>query len=507
MELIARVPGIRWLNSSSWLHSRPGPIRRVLYPPTDVGPPGLNQITARPRLFQAFPLALQERIAYRSIRPAASSWLEPRVGQVTLTVGTDDRRGAHRGRGAHADAGRRERAGGRLPRDGHRLQVDLARHPLIGPDLLASLDLFGGAPRLRRGFESSLPGLHFVGAMAAQSFGPLMRFVSGTTYAAPSASRPAGDRDPQRGDAAPTAPVGHGSRGRRGLVSTGVSMRPPPGSPVVRRASLSPPGGSRPGPARVAARWSPEPATGRSEWCAAWAAPAYPVCVAKSDEHALALTSRYVQRRLRWGRARTATRRDALIELCRRERLDGWTLIPTDDEDAALIAREHDALGRCFVLTTPPWEILQRAYDKRLAYELAADAGVPVPKTCLLGADPAGAGRELPGDRQARLSRSAQSPAARQGVASGRPRWPARAASPAGLARGPTDADGPGADPGRRAALIRGAVQRGPGAGLADRAAHPPVSDRLRTREHPRGDASSTPRCAATPSGCWRACA
>ena len=65
-------------------------------------------------------------------------------------------------------------------------QVDLVRHPLIAPDLLDSLDLFRGAPRLRRGFESSLPGLHFVGAMAAQSYGPLMRFVSGTTYAAPS---------------------------------------------------------------------------------------------------------------------------------------------------------------------------------------------------------------------------------------------------------------------------------------------------------------------------------
>ena len=115
-----------------------------------------------------------------------------------------------------------------------------------------------------------------------------------------------------------------------------------------------------------------------------------PVCVAKSDERALALTSRYVQRRLRWGSGTDGARRDALIELCRRERLDGWTLIPTDDEDAALIAPRARRTRQVLVLTTPPWEILQRAYDKRLAYELAADAGVPVPKTCLLGADPSG---------------------------------------------------------------------------------------------------------------------
>jgi FAD-dependent urate hydroxylase len=185
VEMIARVGGINWLKSSSWLHSRPGPIRRLLYPPTDVGPPGLNQITARPRLFQAFPLALQERIAYRSIRPAASSWLEPRVGGVTITTGQTIA-------SAHVadDELRLTLADGTERLTDHLVmatgyRVDMARHPLIAPDLLAELDLFRGAPRLRRGLESSVPGLHFVGAMAAQSFGPLMRFVSGTTYAAP----------------------------------------------------------------------------------------------------------------------------------------------------------------------------------------------------------------------------------------------------------------------------------------------------------------------------------
>jgi FAD-dependent urate hydroxylase len=34
------------------------------------------------------------------------------------------------------------------------------------------------------GFESSVPGLHFVGAFAAASFGPVMRFVSVTPFTA-----------------------------------------------------------------------------------------------------------------------------------------------------------------------------------------------------------------------------------------------------------------------------------------------------------------------------------
>jgi len=185
VELVARARRINWLTSSSWLHSRPGPIRRLLYPPTDVGPPGLNQITARPRLFQAFPIALQERIAYRSIRPAASSWLQPRVGELAITTEQTIASGRLAGERLELTLtdGSERAADHLVMATGYK--VDLARHPLISADLLASIELFRGSPRLRRGFESSLPGLHFVGAMAAQSFGPLMRFVSGTTYAAP----------------------------------------------------------------------------------------------------------------------------------------------------------------------------------------------------------------------------------------------------------------------------------------------------------------------------------
>ena len=64
------------------------------------------------------------------------------------------------------------------------------------PELVASLDLADGYPKLTRGLESSVPGLHFLGAPAAFSFGPIMRFVAGTWYAAPAlARRIAGKRE------------------------------------------------------------------------------------------------------------------------------------------------------------------------------------------------------------------------------------------------------------------------------------------------------------------------
>ena len=47
------------------------------------------------------------------------------------------------------------------------------------------------------GLESSVPGLHFLGAAAAYSFGPINRFVVGTWYSAPAgAGRVAGRPQP-----------------------------------------------------------------------------------------------------------------------------------------------------------------------------------------------------------------------------------------------------------------------------------------------------------------------
>jgi hypothetical protein len=46
-------------------------------------------------------------------------------------------------------------------------------------------------PVLNAGFESSVPGLHFVGAAAVGSFGPLLRFIAGAGFAARSVTRAA----------------------------------------------------------------------------------------------------------------------------------------------------------------------------------------------------------------------------------------------------------------------------------------------------------------------------
>src|SRR5260221_13294609 len=58
-------------------------------------------------------------------------------------------------------------------------KVDLARLTMIHPSLRAEIRIDRGVPVLNPWFESSVPGLYFVGLASLSSFGPLFRFVAG----------------------------------------------------------------------------------------------------------------------------------------------------------------------------------------------------------------------------------------------------------------------------------------------------------------------------------------
>jgi hypothetical protein len=61
-------------------------------------------------------------------------------------------------------------------------QIDIAKYGFLSKGLATRIECVNGYPALRTGLESSVPGLHFLGAPAAWSFGPVARFVSGTYY-------------------------------------------------------------------------------------------------------------------------------------------------------------------------------------------------------------------------------------------------------------------------------------------------------------------------------------
>jgi thioredoxin reductase len=183
VEVVARRPRIIWLRGAGvkrWL----GPLSKPLYPPQDVGPLGVNQIVTRPPLFRLLPHRWQHAIAYRAIRPAGSSWLRGRLAAVRLTCGRAIRRVTLQGDTVRVglDDGSERTVDQLLLATGYR--VTLAAYDFLAEDLRAAIRTRCGYPLLDDHLETSVPGLHMVGAAAAESHGPLFRFVSGAAWAA-----------------------------------------------------------------------------------------------------------------------------------------------------------------------------------------------------------------------------------------------------------------------------------------------------------------------------------
>ncbi len=63
-------------------------------------------------------------------------------------------------------------------------RVDLDRLTFLGSGIRSDLRRADGAPVLSRDFQSSVPGLYFVGTASANSFGPMMRFAYGADFSA-----------------------------------------------------------------------------------------------------------------------------------------------------------------------------------------------------------------------------------------------------------------------------------------------------------------------------------
>lgn len=182
VEVLVREPAVHWGPPRPWLHK--WPVGPLLYAPPDVGPALVSHLTARPNWFRRLPRRWQDRLRPRSIQPAGARWLKPRLNGVPVLTGQSVASAALAGERIHvklSDATER-RVDHVLLGTGYR--VDILRYPFLCPKLLASVRRTDGYPQLDAGFEASVPGLHFLGASAAWSFGPLMWFVAGAEFAA-----------------------------------------------------------------------------------------------------------------------------------------------------------------------------------------------------------------------------------------------------------------------------------------------------------------------------------
>jgi FAD-dependent urate hydroxylase len=184
VEVLVREPVMHWLGMKHrWMHGEMA--AWMFYGPADVGPPGISLLAQRPNLYRRLPRAIQDQWGVRAICPAVSCWVKARTGNVRIHTGcfvVSARSKGERVRVQLNDGSERVFDHVLL---GTGYRVDIECYPFLSPQVLKRIERVNGFPVLDEGFETSLPGMHLVGAPAARSFGPLMRFVAGTEFAAP----------------------------------------------------------------------------------------------------------------------------------------------------------------------------------------------------------------------------------------------------------------------------------------------------------------------------------
>jgi thioredoxin reductase len=189
VQLVARRQSLKF-------HSKPeiGKPRswwqRIRHPQSGLGSGLVSKIScSAPTLFRYLPKNLRLEIVRRHLGPSAPWFTRDRVlGRVPLQLGFTPENAEVRDGKVHlvlrnADGTRREIVTEHvIAATGYR--VDLARLTFLTEDIRSKIKAVDSTPVLKSNFESSVPGLYFVGVAAANSFGPLMRFAFGAGFTA-----------------------------------------------------------------------------------------------------------------------------------------------------------------------------------------------------------------------------------------------------------------------------------------------------------------------------------
>ncbi|BBH17707.1 monooxygenase [Nocardioides baekrokdamisoli] len=164
---------------------------RLLWPESGIGHSLMSKLCQdHPDLFRLLPTRIRLAILHRHLGPVSGWWVRDKVmenarvrtGLTDIGVRSADGRAVVtlRGERGSTDEVRVDHV---IAATGFRPDVD--RLEFLAPDLRADIRRAGRNPILSRNFESSVPGLHFVGVVAGGTFGPLLRFMVGSEFAAP----------------------------------------------------------------------------------------------------------------------------------------------------------------------------------------------------------------------------------------------------------------------------------------------------------------------------------
>ena len=187
VQLIARKPVIKFHDPP------PGPpnvLQRLRRPVTGIGPGWkLFLCTNAPWAFRHLPESYRLE-AVRKILGPAPGWFikEQVVGKMPFHLGANIEKASVQNHRVVLELTNGDGSQNTLAVDhviaATGFKVDLRRLRFLNPDLRGAIRSVENAPVLSSNFESSLPGLYFVGTSAANTFGPLMRFAYGAGYTA-----------------------------------------------------------------------------------------------------------------------------------------------------------------------------------------------------------------------------------------------------------------------------------------------------------------------------------
>ncbi len=168
---------------------------RIRWPTTVIGPNWRSLFFVKlPLVFHRFPEAKRLKLTRTHLGASPGYFTKEMVlGKVVLHPGVEPTGASPSGEGIELRL---------VDREGkeHRLQADhvicatgykpaLSRLPFLGEKLRSRIRAVEDTPVLNTWFESSVPGLYFVGALSAPSFGPVVRFACGAEFTAKRVAR------------------------------------------------------------------------------------------------------------------------------------------------------------------------------------------------------------------------------------------------------------------------------------------------------------------------------
>ena len=181
-RLVARRAALRW-NTPAYR-----PAWKRWYPMSGLGGGWPNRFYENaPMLFRRLPDEMRTRIVRSWLGPSGAWPVRERVERAPLFLGQTLRSARLHDGKVRLDVAGPDGVTQELSADhviaatGYR--VDLRAVTFLDADLRARVRTIEGAPTLSPDFESSAPGLHFAGVAAANTFGPVMRFLLGARYA------------------------------------------------------------------------------------------------------------------------------------------------------------------------------------------------------------------------------------------------------------------------------------------------------------------------------------